>query len=169
MNGSYDPNNPDRVDRRWKLQVAKENIIARKRWPYRWSFLVDENRQITRQVEGLAPLSQHQLDEARTAVDCFRPAKKPLPFHLPQVTVLAPPPLLPPMPRTMAHRVGWLTSSPKHNLEIYGLVVEVIRRKTSADLLRKLLYVDDLAVEVDREADRQDRLVEWKEIKADMD
>ena len=52
---------------------------------------------------------------------------------------------------------------------LFIAVVEVIRRKTSADLLRKLLYVDNLAVEVDMEADRQDRLVEWKEIKADMD
>ena len=40
--------------------------------------------------------------------------------------------------------------------------VEVISRKPSMrDILRKLLYTDDLAVVVDSEADLQERLVEW--------
>ena len=46
-------------------------------------------------------------------------------------------------------------------------VVQVISRKASTkDILRKLIYADDLqmAVVVDSEADLQERLVEWKEI-----
>ena len=42
---------------------------------------------------------------------------------------------------------------------------EVINRKASTrDILRKLLYADDLAVVADSEADLQERLVDWKEI-----
>ena len=43
--------------------------------------------------------------------------------------------------------------------------MEVISRKASTrDILRKLLYADDLAVVADSEADHQERLVDWKEI-----
>ena len=43
-------------------------------------------------------------------------------------------------------------------------VVEVVNRKASTrDILRKLLYADDLAVVADSEADFQERLVDWKE------
>ena len=48
---------------------------------------------------------------------------------------------------------------------LFIAVVEVISRKASTrDILRKLLYADDLAVVADSEADLQERLVEWKEI-----
>ena len=44
-------------------------------------------------------------------------------------------------------------------------VVEVVNRKASTrDILRKLLYADDLAVVADSEANLQERLVDWKEI-----
>ena len=45
------------------------------------------------------------------------------------------------------------------------VVVEVISRKASTrDILRKLLYADDLEVVADIEADLQEQLVDWKEI-----
>ena len=48
---------------------------------------------------------------------------------------------------------------------LFIAVVEVISRKTSTrDILRKLIYADDLAVVVDSEEDLQERWVEWKEI-----
>ena len=48
---------------------------------------------------------------------------------------------------------------------LFIAVVEVISRKASTrDILRKLLYADDLAVVADSEADLQERLVDWKEI-----
>ena len=41
----------------------------------------------------------------------------------------------------------------------------MISKKANArDILRKLLYADDLAVVADSEADLQERLVDWKEI-----
>ena len=44
-------------------------------------------------------------------------------------------------------------------------IAEVISRTASTrDILRKLLYADDLAVVADSEADLQKRLVDWKEI-----
>ena len=43
--------------------------------------------------------------------------------------------------------------------------VEVVSRKASTrEILRKLLYADDLAVVADSEADLQERLVDWKKI-----
>ena len=43
--------------------------------------------------------------------------------------------------------------------------MEVISTKTSTkDILHKLRYATDLAVVADSEADRQERLSEWKEI-----
>ena len=77
--------------------------------------------QTMRQAEGLPPLCQEKLDEARNAIDCFRPAKKLLPIHLQRATAATRPLTLPPLPATTAQQVGWLTSSPKHNLEIYGM------------------------------------------------
>ena len=48
---------------------------------------------------------------------------------------------------------------------LFIAAVDVISRKVSTrDVLRKLMYADDLAVVADSEADLQDRLVEWKEI-----
>ena len=48
---------------------------------------------------------------------------------------------------------------------LFIAVVEVISRKASTrDILRKLLYADDLAVVADSETDLQERLVDWKEI-----
>ena len=48
---------------------------------------------------------------------------------------------------------------------LFIAVEEVISRKVSTrDILRKLLYADDLAVVADSEADLQERLVDWKEI-----
>ena len=42
-------------------------------------------------------------------------------------------------------------------------MVEVISRNASTrEILRKLLYADDLAVVADSEADLQERLVDWK-------
>ena len=49
-------------------------------------------------------------------------------------------------------------------------VVELISRKTGKkNLLRKLVYADDLAIEADGEADVQGQLAEWKISSADMD
>ena len=43
--------------------------------------------------------------------------------------------------------------------------MEVVSRKSSTrDILRKMLYVDDLAVVADIEADLQGRLEDWTEI-----
>ena len=48
---------------------------------------------------------------------------------------------------------------------LFIAVVEVISWKPSTkDILRKLLYADDLAAVADSEADLQERLVDWKEI-----
>ena len=48
---------------------------------------------------------------------------------------------------------------------LLSAVVEMISRKaTTSDILRKLIYADDLAVVADSEADLQERFVEWKEI-----
>ena len=48
---------------------------------------------------------------------------------------------------------------------LFIAVVEVISRKASTrDILRELLYTDDLTVVADSEADLQERLVDWKEI-----
>ena len=48
---------------------------------------------------------------------------------------------------------------------LFIAVVEVISRKVSTrDILRKLLYADDLAVVADSEADLKEWLVGWKEI-----
>ena len=48
---------------------------------------------------------------------------------------------------------------------LFIAVEEVISGKVSTrDILRKLLYADDLAVVADSEADLQERLVDWKEI-----
>ena len=48
---------------------------------------------------------------------------------------------------------------------LFIAVVEVVSRKASTrDILRKLLYTDDLAVVAASEADLQERLVDWKEI-----
>ena len=48
---------------------------------------------------------------------------------------------------------------------LFIAVVEVISRKASTrDILRELIYADDLAVVADSEADLQEQLVEWKEI-----
>ena len=48
---------------------------------------------------------------------------------------------------------------------LFIVVEEVISRKASTrDIVRKLLYADDLAVVADSEADLQERLVDWKEI-----
>ena len=48
---------------------------------------------------------------------------------------------------------------------LFIAVVEMVSRKASTrDILRKLLYADDLAVVADSEADLQERLVDWKEI-----
>ena len=48
---------------------------------------------------------------------------------------------------------------------LFIAVEEVISRKANTrDILRKLLYADDLAVVADGEADLQERLVDWKEI-----
>ena len=48
---------------------------------------------------------------------------------------------------------------------LFIAVEEVINRKASTrDILRKLLYTDDLAVVADSEIDLQERLVDWKEI-----
>ena len=48
---------------------------------------------------------------------------------------------------------------------LFIAVVEVISRKASTrDILRKLLYADDLAVVADSETDLQERLVDWKDI-----
>ena len=53
---------------------------------------------------------------------------------------------------------------------LFIAVVEVINRNASTrDILRKLLYADDLAVVVDSEADLQERLVDWEEIFGNMD
>ena len=47
---------------------------------------------------------------------------------------------------------------------LFIAAVEVISRKASTrDILRKLLYADDLAVVADSEANLQERLVDWKE------
>ena len=35
---------------------------------------------------------------------------------------------------------------------------------SASDILRKLIYTDDLAVVADSEADLQERLIEWKEV-----
>ena len=35
---------------------------------------------------------------------------------------------------------------------------------STRDIIRKLLYADDLAIVADSEADLQERLVDWKEI-----
>ena len=49
-------------------------------------------------------------------------------------------------------------------------VVELISRKTGKkNILQKLAYADDLAVEADGEADVQEQLTEWKICSADMD
>ena len=48
---------------------------------------------------------------------------------------------------------------------LFIAVAEVVSRKaTTRDVLRKLLYPDDLAVVADSEADLQEHLVDWKEI-----
>ena len=48
---------------------------------------------------------------------------------------------------------------------LFIAVAEVISRKTSTrDILRKLLYSDDLASVADSEVDLQERLEDWKEI-----
>ena len=53
---------------------------------------------------------------------------------------------------------------------LFIAVVEVISRKASTrDILRKLLYSDDLAVVADSEADLQERLVDWKKSFGNMD
>ena len=52
---------------------------------------------------------------------------------------------------------------------LFITVVEMISRKASTrDILRKLLYDDDLAVVADSEADFQERFLDWKEIKRDL-
>ena len=49
-------------------------------------------------------------------------------------------------------------------IPLFIAVVELIRRKICIkDVLRKLLYADDLAVVVDGEADLQEQLIEWKD------
>ena len=61
-------------------------------------------------------------------------------------------------------KVGLRQSSALNPL-LFIAVEEVISRKTSTrEILRKLLYADDLAVVADSEADLLERLVEWKEI-----
>ena len=40
----------------------------------------------------------------------------------------------------------------------------ISRKASTRDVLRKLLYADDLAVVTDREADLQEQLVNWEEI-----
>ena len=53
---------------------------------------------------------------------------------------------------------------------LFIAVVEVISRKVSTrDILRKLMYADDLVVVADSETDLQELLVEWKKSLADMD
>ena len=48
---------------------------------------------------------------------------------------------------------------------LFIAVLEVFSRNASTkDILRKLLYADDLAVVVDSEADLHKRLVDWKEV-----
>ena len=40
----------------------------------------------------------------------------------------------------------------------------ISRKASTRDILRELLYADDLAATADSEADLQERLVDWKEI-----
>ena len=49
-------------------------------------------------------------------------------------------------------------------------MLELISRKIGTkDVLRKLLYADDLAVVVDGEVDLQEQLLEWRDSSIDMD
>ena len=48
---------------------------------------------------------------------------------------------------------------------LFIAVVELINRKIGAkDILRKLMYADDLAVVADGEANLQEQLIEWKDM-----
>ena len=55
--------------------------------------------------------------------------------------------------------------NPRQGSALSPLSLLVISRKASTrDILRKLIFTDDLAVVADSEADLQGQLVEWKEI-----
>ena len=52
---------------------------------------------------------------------------------------------------------------------VYRCVDLISRKIGTKDVLRKLLYADDLAVVVDGEVDLQEQLLEWRDSSIDMD